>query len=63
MFGTMVIRGVTVHLFVPNRHGTNTSVRLQRCTEVRKCGVHSINMANVKACFSVQNLKTIVLIL
>ena len=37
----MNIRGVTVHVFVPSRHGTGTSERLQRCTAVRKCGVHS----------------------
>ena len=24
---------------------------------VRKCGVHSVNMATVKACFAMQNLK------
>ena len=23
---------------------------------MRKCGVHSVNMANVKACFAMQNL-------
>ena len=51
------IRGITVHVFVPNRHGTDTSVRLQRCTTVHKCGIHSVNMANVKACFAMQNLK------
>ena len=50
-------RGVTVHIFVPSRHGTGTSVRLQRCTAVCKCGVHSVNMANVNACFVVQNIK------
>ena len=49
--------GATVHVFVPNRHGTDTSERLQRCTAVHKCGVYSVNMANVKACFTVQNLK------
>ena len=53
----MYVGGVTVQVFVPNRHDTDTSVRLQRCTVVRKCGVHSVNMANVKACFAVQNLK------
>jgi hypothetical protein len=35
-------RGVTVHVFVPNRPGTGTSVRLQRCTAVRKCGVDRV---------------------
>ena len=37
------IRGVTIHVFVPNRHGTGTLVWLQRWTAVRKCGVHSVN--------------------
>ena len=55
--GYISVRGVTVHVFEPNRHGTGTSVRLQRCTAVRKCGVHSVNMVNVKACFAVLNLK------
>ena len=53
----LIIRRVAVHVFVSNRHSTGTSVRLQRCTVVRKCGVHSVNMANVKACFAMQNLK------
>ena len=53
----VITRSVTVHVFVPNRHGTGTSVRLQRCTAVCKCGVHSVNMAIVKACFAMQNLK------
>ena len=57
VFLFIYIRGVTVHVFVPNRHGTDTSVWLQRRTAVRICGVHSVNMANVKACFAVQNLK------
>ena len=48
----MLTSGVTVHVFVPNRHGTGTLVRLQRCTAVRKCGIHSVNMPNVKACFA-----------
>ena len=54
---TLCSRGVTVHVFVPNRHGTGTSVRLQRWTAVHKCGVHSLNMVNVKACFAIRNLK------
>ena len=53
----LIIRGVTIHVFVPNLHCTGTFVRLQRCTAVRKCGVHSDNMANVKAFFAMQNLK------
>ena len=55
----LIIRRVAVHVFVSNRHSTGTSVRLQRCTVVRKCGVHSVNMANVKACYAMQNLKLV----
>ena len=52
------VRGVTIHVFVPNRHGTGTSQWLQRWTAVRKCGVHSVNMANVKAFFCTAEFKT-----
>ena len=50
-------RGVTIYVFVPNRHGTGTSGWLQRWTAMRKCGVQSVNMANVKASFAMRNLK------
>ena len=49
------IWGVTIYVFVPNRHDTGTSVGLQRWTAVCKCGVHSVNMANAKACFEMRN--------
>ena len=44
----LYIRGVTIHVFVTNRHGTGTSGWLQRWT---------VNIANAKACFAMQNLK------
>ena len=44
-------RGVTIYVFVPNRHGTGTSGWLQRWAALRKCGVRSVHMANVNACF------------
>ena len=56
-------RGVTKdsvfvpNVFVRNRHGTGTFGWLQRWTAVRKCCIHSVNMANVKACIAMQTLK------
>ena len=51
------IRGVAIHVFASNHHGTGTSVWLHG--GLCKCGVglHSVNMANVKACFGMRNLK------